>query len=140
MGVAAEIAAFLVMGRWLHRYGPFRLIQVTLILASLRWVIIALFADVFPMLFLAQLLHAASFGMGHVVAIHWVHRLFRGPHQVRGQALYSSMSFGAGSALGILGSGYLWESYGSVSTYLLAAAVAAAALLIARVGLRRHPH
>jgi len=43
-------------------------------------------------LVIAQLLHAATFGVFH--SARWHHSpLFRGPNQARGQAAYSSLSF-----------------------------------------------
>jgi PPP family 3-phenylpropionic acid transporter len=87
----------------------------------------------------AQTLHAASFGVYHAVAIHLVHRLFRGPHQGRGQALYSSLSFGAGGAVGSFVAGYLWEGVGAEWMYVAAAATAALAGAVAWRGIRDAP-
>ena len=71
-------------------------------------------------LIFTQCLHAATFGIYHAVAIQYIHREFKGEHQGRGQALYSSVSFGAGLAFGTLISGYLWESLGSMEIFLFA--------------------
>ena len=136
LGVAAEIGVFLVMGRWLGRFGPYPLTLIALALTALRWLVIAWFPGSFELMLFAQLLHAASFGIGHAVAIHWVHQYFRRPHQAHGQALYNSLSFGAGGALGNLFSGYCWDAFGPGWTYTLAAGVALAALGIAWLGLR----
>jgi PPP family 3-phenylpropionic acid transporter len=78
----------------------------------------------------AQTLHAATFGSFHAAAIHLVHQYFTGRHQGRGQALYSSLSFGAGGALGSLCSGYLWEGPGPTVTYLMAAGFSLLAFLV----------
>ncbi|MEA3241847.1 MAG: MFS transporter, partial [Pseudomonadota bacterium] len=58
-------------------------------------------------------------------------------HQGRGQALYSSLSFGAGGAAGSLIAGYLWEGAGAQWMYAAAAATAALAGLIAWRGIER---
>jgi PPP family 3-phenylpropionic acid transporter len=87
-------------------------------------------------LIVAQLLHAATFGVYHGAAIQLIHRYFRGRHQGRGQALYSSLSFGAGGAVGALYSGYTWASGGGVFSFGAAALVSAAALLFAWRGLK----
>ena len=65
-----------------------------------------------------------------------IHRYFRGRHQGRGQALYSSLSFGAGGAVGALYSGYTWAVGGGVISFGAAAVVSAAALLFAWRGLK----
>jgi len=82
-------------------------------------------------------LHAATFGVYHATAIHVIHSLFTGCHQVRGQALYSSLGFGAGGALGSLYAGYLWDWLGPIETFGAAAAISAGGLVILRQRLRR---
>jgi PPP family 3-phenylpropionic acid transporter len=106
-------------------------------LTTLRWILIALFADQLWIMIFAQTLHAASFGVYHAVAIHLTHQLFTGRHQGRGQALYSSLSFGAGGAVGSLIAGYLWAGVGAQWMYAAAAATAALAGLIAWRGIER---
>jgi PPP family 3-phenylpropionic acid transporter len=125
-GVLAEVLLYLVMPRLLPRYGLRALFLVSFALTALRWVLIALFPASAGVLTLAQTLHAASFGVYHAVAIQLFHRFFVGRHQGRGQALYSSISFGAGGAVGSLASGYAWGSVGPTATYLAAAGVALA--------------
>jgi PPP family 3-phenylpropionic acid transporter len=79
----------------------------------------------------AQILHAASFGVYHAVAIQLIHNYFVGQHQGKGQALYSSVSFGAGGAIGSLYAGYTWESLGTTATFMIAAVVSLLAAFIA---------
>ncbi|OQX47465.1 MAG: MFS transporter, partial [Candidatus Sedimenticola endophacoides] len=67
----------------------------------------------------------------HAAAIHLVHHYFTGRHQGRGQALYSSLSFGLGGALGNLFSGYLWSGLGPGATFAIASGVSLLGLLIA---------
>jgi len=76
-------------------------------------------------------MHAATFGSFHAAAIHLVHHYFVGRHQVRGQAIYSSASFGLGGAVGSLCAGSLWAGTGPGMTFGLSAVTAAAALIIA---------
>lgn len=135
LGVAGEIGVFLMMARLLPRFGPRRLLLIALALASLRWCLIAGYAESVGVIIFAQLLHAASFGLYHAVAIYLIHSLFTGTHQGRGQALYSSISFGAGGAIGVLVSGYLWVSVGPESMYLFAAAISLSALIVVYRGI-----
>jgi PPP family 3-phenylpropionic acid transporter len=113
VGVIAEVVMFLLMHRFLPKYGARKLLVVTLLLTSLRWLIIGFYVDSLALLFIAQLGHAFSFGVFHSVGISLVHRFFTGSHQGRGQALYSSVSYGAGAAVGSLISGALWDSAGA---------------------------
>ncbi len=131
LGVVAEIGVFLVMHRWLPRFGARRLLLASLLLTALRWGLIAGLPGQLAVMLFAQTLHAASFGVYHAVAIHLVHAHFRGRHQGRGQALYSSLSFGAGGAVGSLAAGYLWAGIGPQGTYLAASGAALLAALVA---------
>ncbi|MBE2293994.1 MAG: MFS transporter [Phycisphaerales bacterium] len=136
LGVLAEVGLFLVMHRLLPRFGARRLLLTALALAVLRWWLIGHFARELPLLLFAQTLHAFSFGMFHAVAIHLIHHFFPGALQGRGQALYSSLTFGAGNALGSLTAGYLWQGMGPVAMYDLAMVLGALGWLVAWWGLR----
>ena len=121
VGVLAEVIIFLLMHRLLPFFGARKLLMVTLLLTGLRWLIIGFFVNDLSMLFLAQLIHAFSFGVFHSVGISLVHEYFTGSHQGRGQALYSSTSYGAGVAVGSLISGLVWDQWGATVLFLFAA-------------------
>ena len=131
LGVMAEVVMFVFMHRLVERFGLHTLFVSSFVLTSVRWVLVALAPENGPLLVFAQTLHAASFGIYHGVAIQLIHRFFVGPHQSRGQGLYSSISFGAGGAVGTLASGYLWDAVGPQYTFLLAAGVSVLATVIA---------
>lgn len=121
LGVLAEVVAFLAM-HYLFRYFSLRkLLLGLLLLTSLRWYLIGALPEYWPVLLGAQLLHACSFGVAHAVSIEIVRRYFVGVHQSQGQALYSSLSFGAGGALGALIGGNLWDYSASLTFYVCSA-------------------
>jgi PPP family 3-phenylpropionic acid transporter len=130
LGVVAEVFAFLVMRRLILWWGLRRLMILSLALASLRWCLIAVFADSIAVLVFAQLLHAATFGVFHGTAVLLIHRYFPGRLQGRGQALYSSLSFGLGVSMGSLISGAMWQPLGAAATFFMAAAVTAVAAIL----------
>lgn len=129
--VFAEVLVFMRMHKLVPRFGLKRLLIVSLLLATSRWFIIALFPMSMPLMVFAQVLHAASFGVYHAVAIQLIHNYFVGKHQGKGQALYSSVSFGAGGAIGSLYAGYTWDSFGTTTTFMIAAIVSLVAAYIA---------
>lgn len=131
VGVLAEIVVFLMMHRWLPRFGPRRLMTTALVLAVVRWTLVGAFPDWVWLQVVAQTLHAGTFGVYHAVAISLINRFFTGRNQGRGQALYSSLTFGAGVASGSLISGYLWSALGEAPTWYIAAALAAAGAVLA---------
>ncbi|OGI38478.1 MAG: MFS transporter [Candidatus Muproteobacteria bacterium RBG_16_62_13] len=129
-GVICEIGVFLMMPFLLARFDLRQVLLTSFLLASVRWLLIAFFPNEPVLLTLAQLLHAATFGAFHAVAIQMVYRFFTGRHRHRGQAVYGSASFGIGGAVGGYLSGYGWEVLGSTLTYGLAAILPLAAWLV----------
>ena len=123
-GVVAEILVFLWLGRALPRLGAVRLLRWSLLIAAARWLLTGYQVDDPLLLLLAQLGHGATFGAFHASAMVLIHQLFPDRARGRGQALYSSVGFGAGGALGGLYSGYLWDSAGAAATFGVAALVA----------------
>ncbi len=136
LGVIAEILVFLLMHKMMPRFGARKLLALALLLTAGRWLLIGYYVDNFVILLVAQGLHAASFGVYHAVAIHLIYKFFQGRLQGRGQALYSSVSFGAGGAFGALYSGYAWHELGATASYNLAAIMAAVAFLITLIWVR----
>ena len=136
LGVIAEVGVFMVMHRWVLRFGLRVLLISSLALAGVRWVLISQFPEITAIMIFAQTLHAASFGIYHATAIQLIHRYFKGRHQGRGQALYSSLSFGAGGAVGSYFSGIGWETIGASNVYLLAAVSAFIAVIVAWAWIR----
>lgn len=130
LGVIAEVGVFLTLHRLVPKIGLRTLLLFSLFCGILRWILIGSFVDNLPVLLIAQLLHAATFGIYHAVAIQLIHRNFTGKNQGRGQALYSSISFGMGGAIGSLYSGYLWSSVGPTMTFYVAALFSAIAFLM----------
>jgi PPP family 3-phenylpropionic acid transporter len=130
LGVFCEIGVFLWMPRLYRAYTQRQILLASFALAVVRFLVIGWAIDSFAMLLFAQVLHAATFGSFHAAAIGVVHRLFRGRHQARGQAIYGSLSFGVGGMLGGLASGYSWEHLGPAWSYTWAAGCALAGLVL----------
>ena len=130
VGVIAEVVVFIVLPRLFPHASARHLLLVTFAFTSLRWLLIGFFPQYPWIIFSAQLFHAFSFGVFHAVGIMLVHQYFRGVYQGRGQALYASLSFGAGGAIGSLVSGVLWEMYSPAVLFSLAAMVSLLAWLI----------
>lgn len=130
LGVISEIGIFIWMPHLYRAFTLRRILIASFALAVVRFLIIGWAADSLALLLFAQALHAASFGAFHAAAIGIVHRLFRGRHQARGQAIYGSLTFGVGGTLGSALSGYAWEPLGAAVTFTLAAFVALSGMLL----------
>lgn len=136
LSVVAEIGLFLVMHRILTNWSLRGIFLVSLLLTVLRWLLIAFFVDSLGVLLLAQGLHAFSFGACHAASIEYLRRFFLPPQRGRGQAIFTSVSFGAGGAIGALLGGLLW-SHTATLTFSVAAAISLVALAVAYKGLER---
>jgi len=130
LGVIAEVIAFMGMRRLIVVAGERNLVAWSLMLATLRWSLTAQFVNYLSVLVIAQLLHAATFAVFHGAAIQLIHRHFPGRLQGRGQALYSSVSFGLGIAVGSVISGTMWKPIGAAPTFFMAAAATALAAVM----------
>lgn len=137
LGVFAEIVLFIYMRRLLKRFSLRTILLSGILLSVVRWLMIAWCVDYFWLLFFAQWLHAASFAGVHVAGIHLVHHYFGDRHQGKGQALYTSVTFGIGGMVGGYYSGYFWESLGAVFVYSMAAVFCSIAGVIAYIWVRR---
>ena len=127
LGVLCEIGIFLVLPRIFAQVSPRSLILASFALAVVRFLLIGWGVESAWIIWGAQTLHAFTFGIYHAAAVALIHQHFRGRHQARGQALYTSISYGVGGTIGGLVSGITWESLGSAWTFTLAAASAALA-------------
>ena len=137
LGVVAEIAVFLYLPRLFHWFSLRAILLFSFACAVLRFLMIGWGAEWLAVLLAAQLLHAATFGAYHAAAVAAVSRWFAGRHQARGQALYGSLSFGAGGMLGGLLSGWAWDAVGPSLTFTLSAAFALTGLVLLRQGWAR---
>jgi PPP family 3-phenylpropionic acid transporter len=139
LGVVAEIVVFMFMPRLLYRFPLRAILLFSFGCAVVRFLMIGWGVEWLSVMVLAQLLHAATFGAYHATSIAAVNRWFAGRHQARGQALYGSVSFGAGGMLGGLVSGWAWDAIGPSLTFSLGALFALAGLAFIWRGWRPSP-
>jgi len=133
VGVVAEVLMFMAMSRVLARFSVRQVLAVSFLLAAIRWTVLGSFADVFWLLIIAQVMHAATFGSFHAAAIQFIQSSFGPRQQGQGQAFYAALA-GTGGALGALYSGYSWGALGPSWTFAIAsvAALAAAVIIVTR--------
>lgn len=137
LGVICEIGVFSLMPWLMRRHALPQILMVSFAAAVLRFMLIGWGVGSLPLLLLAQVLHAATFGSFHATAVALIHHFFRGRHQSRGQALFGSLTYGAGTMVGGLLSGQLWQNFGAAATYSMSAVAALTGLLLLAVKLRR---
>ncbi len=121
VGVICEIIVFIWMPKIMLRYSLKVIILASLVLAVLRFTLISVAVDNLVWLLIAQSLHAATFGSFHAATIEVVTHFFNGRHQAKGQAIYNSVTYGLGGAIGGIAGGYALQGLGGQMTFLLAA-------------------
>src|SRR5436190_5338520 len=99
LGVLAEIVVFLFLPALFRRFALSTILVASAACGIARFLAIGWAADWLALLFVAQLLHAATFGASHAAAVAAVHRIFPPGAQARGQSLFFSVGYGAGGAL-----------------------------------------
>lgn len=121
-GVICEIGVFFLMPQLMRRFGLKQIMAFSFSCAIARFLMIGWGVEWPIIMLLAQILHAATYGAHHATAMMVVHHFFRGRHQAKGQALYTSLTFGLGGTFGSIYSGYVWEGLGPGLTFTMSAA------------------
>ena len=121
LGVVCEIIVFLSMPKILQFFNFKQILMISLFIAVIRFFIIGNYVDFLTLIILAQMMHAFTFGAFHVASIEMVNKFFPGKNHAKGQALYNSITYGVGGALGGLGGGFIIQTYSASSAFLLSA-------------------
>jgi PPP family 3-phenylpropionic acid transporter len=108
LGVIAEIAAFIYMGKIFKRFSLKHLLVFSLAITALRWFLLPLIGNNPYLLAVTQLSHAASFAIYHSASMAFVSAHFDKSQQSRGQGIYVGGVYGIGGAVGAYTTGILW--------------------------------
>ena len=136
LGVIAEILFFFYQAPLFRRFGVRKLMLFSLGIAVIRFLMIGWGAQSLAILLVAQVLHAATFGVHHSASVATLQRWFAGPLQARGQALYISISYGLGGTVGGLLLSACWDTFGARWVYVLAAIMSFLGLIAAQLSYR----
>jgi MFS transporter, PPP family, 3-phenylpropionic acid transporter len=136
LGVIAEILFFFYQAPLFRRFGVRKLMLFSLAIAVIRFLMIGWGAQSLAILLVAQVLHAATFGVHHSASVATLQRWFAGSLQARGQALYISISYGLGGTVGGLLLSACWDAFGARWVYVLAAIMSLLGLIAAQLSYR----
>ena len=136
VGVVCEIGVFMWMPKLMARFRLKTILQISLVLAVIRFSMIGMAADNIWLLVLAQSLHAATFGSFHAASVEVVTQFFNGRHQAKGQAIYNSVAYGIGGTIGGVAGGYALQYLGGQQTFMLAAVFPLIGLAVIGLGLK----
>lgn len=130
IGVICEIGIFFLMPWLLQRFSLKHILLFSFMCAIVRFLLIGWAIEWPIVIIFAQILYAATYGAHHITAMMIIHHFFRGRHQAKGQAIYSSIVYGLGGSLGAILSGYAWEKFGPEITFSISAAAVAISLVL----------
>ena len=136
LGVIAEILFFFYQAPLFRRFGVRKLMLFSLAVAVIRFLMIGWGAQSLAILLVAQVLHAATFGVHHSASVATLQRWFAGSLQARGQALFISISYGLGGTVGGLLLSACWDTFGARWVYVLAAIMSLLGLVAAQLSYR----
>ena len=136
LGVICEIIVFLSMPKMLKFFNFKQILMISLFIAVIRFFIIGNYVDFLILIILAQMMHAFTFGAFHVASIEMVNKFFPGKNHAKGQALYNSITYGVGGALGGLGGGFIIQTYSASSAFLLSALFPLLGFIIVAFGIK----
>ena len=127
VGVFAEAMVFMLSAYWMHRFHPLTNISIAAFLYTLRWLLMFLINDPFPLLFI-QVLHGLTFGIFYLTAFQFVTRLLPEEFESTGHLLFISVFFGISGVVGSVAGGQIINAYDVQSLYLVMSVLAAIGL------------
>ncbi len=135
--VLAEVALLSYSNFVVEKLGPGWLVLLGMGGGFVRWIMMGLVTS-FPMIFIAQLLHALSFAATHLGTMHVI-RLMAPPQlRNRAQGINAALSGGILMSCNTVFAGYLYARIG-VHTYFAMAGMSALAIALAALVLRVSP-
>jgi PPP family 3-phenylpropionic acid transporter len=137
-GIVAEMAALLAFPRLNGRWSLKTLFAVAFAGSSLRWLLLSR-AESAGAVIALQLLHGLTFGLFWGCSVEAMSRLVPGPLRATGQALYTSVVFGAGNALGYQLSGLALDQFGRAAPLFAVAGLVELLPLLGLLLLMRYP-
>jgi len=128
--VVCEILLFYFQARFLQ-FSLYGIIQFTIFITVVRWLLLYLFADSLGMLFLSQSLHAFSFALYHTATLSYLNTLYR--EKKLAAQFYYGIGFGLGGFFGSILAGYAYGPH----LFLVSACVTLLAFLVLRFNQQR---
>lgn len=140
LAAVAEIPAFALLGRYIHRVREFNLLAVVCLLYTLRWVLYAVTSEPWALIAL-QAGAAVTFGVFWITVVHYTVRILPEQLTSTGQSVLAMVFLGFAGITGASLGGWLEDRYDGPAMYVFASIVSFAAALLflgaERLGRRR---
>ncbi len=122
-GVICEILLFYYQARILH-HPMLKIIRFTVLMTSLRWLLVFVFPDNLIILFISQSFHALSFALYHTATLSYLNSIYE--NRKLAAQFYYGIGFGLGGFFGSLLAGYVYGPY----LFMVSALVALGAFVV----------
>ncbi len=129
VGVIAEVSFFVFCGSFIQKYPLSLIFAIIGFFGTLRWVVLSVSMSL-PIIFVAQILHALTFGASHLVAIQYLGSRITKETAGTAQSLYSSLPLGLIMGLSTYVGGIIYE-YEAGGSYLAMAVMCFTAFIMA---------
>ena len=125
----AEILVMIKSEKIFNRFSLENVLFFSFLVAVVRWVIL-FFAESAALILLSQILHAVTYGTFHMASILYIDRLAPENAKTLGQAVNNGITYGLGLMVGFFINGYVYETTGSFTIFLMSALIALAGGLL----------
>ncbi|MDH7500862.1 MAG: MFS transporter, partial [candidate division NC10 bacterium] len=129
LGVVGEVVLMFGWRRIGSRFLPQDLLKAGLILVAARWFLYSLVRSTLAILSV-QLLHGVTFALFYLASMAILDEMSPPGLRATSQGMYSAFTFGLGSFLGGLGSGFLFDRFGMALLFRVSSLLALIALLL----------
>ncbi len=130
VGLALEIAIFVIMPQILARFDPRWLLACCLLSSAARWAVVAWLPEQVPLMLIAAASHALTFGVFHATTMQILSSHFPGRLAGHGQGLLYGISSGLGGVAGAIVAGAAWRYIGPAGAFVCAAVVSLLAVAL----------
>ena len=121
----SEILVMINSEKIFKRFSIENILFFSFMVAALRWLVL-FFAHSPVIIIISQLLHAITYGTFHISSILYMDMLSPDESKTLGQAINNAVTYGFGMMVGFFVSGYLYESMGSSSLFMMSSIAALA--------------
>lgn len=127
----AEILVMVNSGKLFTRFSLESILFFSFLTASARWTFLFLFQSP-AIILLSQVFHAVTYGTFHMASILYIDQLAPDNAKTLGQAINNGITYGLGLMVGLFINGYLYETAGSFTLFLVSSLIALAGGMLFR--------
>jgi len=119
----SEIGIMMGSKTFFQRFSIENVLVFSFVVAAGRWFLLSV-AVSGPIILIVQILHAITYGAFHMASIIYIDRLSSAASKTLGQTVNNAVSYGMGLMAGFFLSGYLYETAGARTLFIISGGIA----------------